>query len=154
MSDGATTKALRLRAFYEAVPESVGQARRALAAFAELHGAGEEDLQRIKLAVSEALSNAVVHAYGGRSAGIVDLSALAGEGELRVLIADEGCGIGGARRSEGLGLGLAVMTQLCDSLRVITTSAGGTRVEMRFRLAHAAVAGGLGGRGVGARAVG
>ncbi len=136
MSSTAAAKACSLRASYEAIPESVGQARRALAAFAEMHGACEEDLQRVKLASSEALSNAVIHAYGGaQGAGHLDLQAVCLDGEISILIADEGCGLGGARESEGLGLGLAVMTGLCDRLRMITTSSGGTRVEMRFRLA-------------------
>jgi stage II sporulation protein AB (anti-sigma F factor) len=134
MSCSTTAEVRTLCASYEAIPESVGQARRALGAFAETHGACEEDLQRIRLASSEALSNAVIHAYGAQGAGLLDLNAAWLDGELSVLIADQGCGLGGARQSEGLGLGLAVMTQLCDSLRVVTTSSGGTRVEMRFRL--------------------
>lgn len=135
MSAAAAEQAQRLRACYEALPESVGQARRTLAAFAEMQGACQEDLERIKLASSEALSNAVIHAYGAQGAGLLKLEAACLDGQLSVLIADEGCGIGGARQSEGLGLGLAVMTQLCDCLRVLTTSSGGTRVEMRFQLA-------------------
>jgi stage II sporulation protein AB (anti-sigma F factor) len=150
MSCSTAAKARTLCVSYEAIPESVGRARRALAAFTEMHGACDEDLQRIKLASSEALSNAVIHAYGAQGAGLLALHATWLDGELSVLIADEGCGLGGARQSEGLGLGLAVMTQLCDCLRVVTTSSGGTRVEMRFRL----TARGPRATGVSTRAVG
>lgn len=125
---------LSLDTTYPAVAESVGQARRAVAALAQLDGAREEDLERIRLAVSEAVSNAIIHAYAFESARGIALTAAVIDGELTVVIADDGCGFGGARESQGLGLGLAVMTQLCDSLTMSRRSSGGTQMEMRFRL--------------------
>lgn len=119
---------------FEAVAESVGQARQAVASLAELGGACQEDVERVRLAVSEAVSNAVIHGYGLERAGIVALTAAVIDGEFVVVVSDDGCGLGKARESEGLGLGLAVITQLCDSLTVVTRSSGGTHLEMRFRL--------------------
>jgi stage II sporulation protein AB (anti-sigma F factor) len=127
---------LSLDTSYEAVPSSVGQARRDVVALAERDGASEEDLERIRLAISEAVSNAVIHAYDDEPERLIHLTAAAIEGELTVLVADDGCGLGFAPESKGLGLGLAVITQLCDSLTVMTRSFGGTQIEMRFRLAN------------------
>ncbi len=135
MSHG-TARILSLDTSYEAVPESVGKARRAVAGLAELDGAGEEDLERIKLAVSEALSNAVIHAYGHGAPGVVTLTAAVIDAELTVIVGDDGCGFGSAPESEGLGIGLAVIAELCDSLSMIARSSGGTQMEMRFRLVH------------------
>jgi len=140
MSRGGA-RTLSLDTSYEAVPESVGQARRALAELAELGGASEEDLERIRLAASEAVSNAVIHAYGHGGPGAVTLTAAVIDAELTVIVADDGCGFGGAPESQGLGIGLAVIAQLCDSLSMIARSSGGTQMEMRFRLAHGQGAG-------------
>lgn len=131
------TQILSLDTSYEAVPGSVGQARREVVALAQRDGASDEDLERVRLAVSEAVSNVVIHAYSEQAGGLVSLTAAAIDGELTVLVADGGCGLGGAPRSEGLGLGLAIITQLCDSLTVMTQSYQGTQVEMRFRLRNA-----------------
>ena len=120
---------------FEAVAESVGEARLAVASLAAMGGACVDDLERIKLAVSEAVSNAVIHGYGCQPAGAVRLTAVVIDGELTVVVTDDGCGLGRARESEGLGLGLAVIAQLCDSLTMMTWSSGGTQLEMRFRLA-------------------
>lgn len=125
---------LSLDTTYPAVAESVGQARRAVATLAQLDGAREADLERIRLAVSEAVSNAVIHAYAFEADRAVGLTAAAIDGELTVVVSDDGCGFGGARESQGLGLGLAVMTQLCDWLTLSKRSSGGTQLEMRFRL--------------------
>lgn len=131
------TDILTLETSYQALPSIVGQARREVVELAEKHGASEEDLERIRLAISEAVSNAVIHAYDEEPERLVHLTAATIDGELTVLVADDGCGLGGARQSNGLGLGLAVITQLCDSLTVMTRSFGGTEIEMRFRLANA-----------------
>ncbi len=119
---------------FEAVAESIGQARRALASLAASSGACEEDVERVRLAVSEAVSNSVIHGYGMECVGTVTLTATVLDDELRIVVADDGCGFGRARESEGLGLGLAVIAQLCDSLSVVSRSSGGTHLEMRFRL--------------------
>ena len=55
---------------YPAVPEAVPLARRSLTSVAAAAGAAGERLEEIRLAVSEALTNAVVHAYrDGEAAG-------------------------------------------------------------------------------------
>jgi anti-sigma regulatory factor (Ser/Thr protein kinase) len=120
-----------------AVPESVPKARRAVCAVARANGASEEDLERIALAVSEAVTNAIVHAYGGGDGGQVQVMAAATEGELSVLVSDDGCGLGAADESRGLGLGMGVIELSADSLTITTRSSGGTLLEMRFSLSAA-----------------
>ena len=130
---------------FDAVPGSVPAARHAAARWAATEGAQGPDLYQICLAVSEAVTNAVVHAYSQGSPvvpdgpevappGQIHLSATAGPGELTIFVGDEGCGIGRAMASPGLGLGLAVIDESCESLTIRTRSGGGIELEMRFRL--------------------
>lgn len=118
---------------FQAMPASVPEARRAVCALAAEGGASADALERIGLAVSEAVTNAIVHAYSGVS-GSVQLMAAVVEGELSVQVADDGCGLGGAPQSPGLGLGLGVIECSADTLTITTRSSGGTIIEMRFGL--------------------
>jgi anti-sigma regulatory factor (Ser/Thr protein kinase) len=124
----------RLDARYEAKPESVAQARAAVSSFAARHGATREDLEGVRLAVSEAVTNAVVHAYPSCASGVIHVTATLASGELSVIVADQGCGIGGAGDTPGLGLGLNLIEHTCDSLTVAASPSGGTQLEMRFLL--------------------
>ena len=117
-----------------ATPATAGVARSAVCAVAREHGAHALDLERIALAVSEAVTNSILHAYGASAAGTVRVWAAACAGELSVLIADEGCGLGAAGPSGGLGLGVPIMRHSCDALTMSRRAAGGTLVEMRFNL--------------------
>jgi serine/threonine-protein kinase RsbW len=126
-----------------AVPETVRLARRSVVAFAELAGAGTTLLDRVKLAVSEAVTNVVLHAYRDRDAeaacaGPVHVGvALAGTGdrdELWVLVADEGCGLQPRDDSPGGGRGLRLIANAVDELTVVRRGAGGTELRMRFDL--------------------
>ena len=118
---------------YDAVPASVPEARHALAAFAAAAGATNDELDAIRLATSEALTNIVVHAYDGRP-GHVHVSAALAEDELWVLIGDDGGGLHTGSPRGGLGVGLALIAELSDSFAIVNRSSGGTEVRMRFRL--------------------
>jgi serine/threonine-protein kinase RsbW len=104
-----------LRLELPAVPGSVPEARRALADFAGGHGI---DLQRLKVAVSEAVTNAVEHAYAEGAPGEVVVSAVFSQNELQVSVADEGNGMGSRPRRRGLGLGLLLITSLADRVEI------------------------------------
>jgi serine/threonine-protein kinase RsbW len=119
-----------------AVPESVGELRNAVADFARAQGADDAKVMSVQLAVSEAMSNAVVHAFVDRPLPGT-ISVLAGrEGdELWVLIRDDGSGMRPRPDSPGLGVGLPLMTSTADSLRLGASPDGGTEVAMRFTLA-------------------
>lgn len=102
---------------------------------AQANGASFEDLERVGLAVSEAVTNAIVHAYGrGSGSGAIRLTVAAVDGELSVLVADNGCGLGAAAPSPGLGLGMGVIELSTDALTITTRSSGGTLLEMSFKL--------------------
>jgi serine/threonine-protein kinase RsbW len=122
---------------YPAVPEAVRMARRALSAVAARAGAGGERLEEIRLAVSEALTNAVVHAYRDTDAGRFHVTAAVASDELWVLISDDGRGLHAWNDSRGLGIGLSLISGLSDDFAIVTRASGGTEVQMRFDLRKA-----------------
>ncbi len=122
-----------LREVYPALPSSVPDARRAVAEFAEAAGAADAQLDAIRLAVSEAITNVVQYAYPARP-GFVHITGRLAGGELWVLIADNGCGIHAGRESGGLGLGLALISHSTDGLSIVERSTGGTEIQLRFVL--------------------
>jgi len=126
-----------VRESYPAVPSSVPTARQAIAECAAAAGASDEQLEAIRLASSEALTNAVQYAYRAR-VGHVHVTARVAGGELWVLIADNGCGIHAGQDSDGLGLGLALISQTTDGFSVMERSTGGTELRLRFWLGAAA----------------
>lgn len=125
--------ALHLKRSYPALGGSVREARAALAAFAREVGARGDQLDAIRLATSEALSNAVRYAYPARD-GHVHVNAWVAAGELWVLVADNGCGLHAGADSDGLGLGLALIAKVCDGFSIVERSSGGTEVRLRFDL--------------------
>lgn len=118
---------------YPAVPESVPQARQQVVDFALVSGADESQAEDIRLSVSEALTNVVLHAYNGEQGQIHVRASLAGD-ELWVLIGDDGSGLQSHTDSPGLGVGLALIAQTSDGLTIMNRSSGGTEVRMRFVL--------------------
>jgi anti-sigma regulatory factor (Ser/Thr protein kinase) len=119
-----------------AVPGSVPRGRNAVAAFAAAAGASEEQLDAIRLAVSEALTNVVMHAYDG-APGEIHLTAAVAGGELWVLVADDGRGLGVRPNSRGLGMGLALIAQSAEELAIVKRAQLGTELRMRFSIGTA-----------------
>src|SRR6476469_2620358 len=124
-----------LRHTFPAVADSVPRAREALSTFARAAGVSAEQLDSIRLAVSEAATNVVVHAYED-DAGRILLDAGLSAGELWVLIADDGLGMRPQIQSPGLGFGLSLMSQVCDEFEIATRSSGGLEVRMRVALSE------------------
>jgi serine/threonine-protein kinase RsbW len=113
-----------------AIPSSIAPLRGQVGSFASASGACPDLVADIKLAVSEAVTNAVKHAYGADNRGAVELSAaVAEDGALEIGIEDQGRWDMG--RSSGLGLGLPLIARLSDGM-AIRQSDSGTVVEMRF----------------------
>lgn len=121
-----------------------GFARSALSAFAAQADPTLDELADVKMAVSEAVTNCIVHAYANTIGPITLTAALYEDGTLRVAVADKGCGIpdvskameplfttGGAERA---GLGFAVMESFMDSVKVRSAPGKGTRVTLSKRL--------------------
>jgi anti-sigma regulatory factor (Ser/Thr protein kinase) len=122
---------------YDAEPSSVGRARIALADFAAGAGASPSLIDSVRLATSEAMTNAVLHAYRGQT-GSIYVSAAAVAGELWILISDDGCGLEPRTDRPGLGLGLGLISQVSDDLQIVPRATGGTEVRIRFNLTSGA----------------
>ena len=118
--DGASALTpLSLSHSLPATADSVGRLRRAVADFALRNGASDRALESVNLAVSEALTNVVVHAYRDAVApGPVVLVVAMHERTLVVTVADEGCGLTPRADSPGLGLGMGLMAQLTETFDV------------------------------------
>jgi anti-sigma regulatory factor (Ser/Thr protein kinase) len=114
-------------------PDSVPALRHAVVDFARRAGADPEQCRAVQLAVSEAVTNAVLHAYGD-DGGYVHVSATVAGDELWVLIADDGAGLNAPSRRPGLGQGLALIDAVSDSIAVLRRASGGTELRLRFGL--------------------
>jgi serine/threonine-protein kinase RsbW len=122
--------------------EAIAGLRHQIAAYAQQAGAGEELADSIRLAVSEALSNVVVHAYVDRDGGDMMLEAWRDEdAHLVIVVRDEGAGLVPRRaKTPGMGLGLVLMAQMADGFTLCNREGiPGTAVELRFALARGAV---------------
>src|SRR5947199_3413703 len=115
---------------FPADSEHVPVARQALCDFAADAGASPEQVENVRLATSEALTNAVLHAYRDGTGPVYVTAALVST-ELWVLIADDGCGLSVCSDSPGLGLGLPLIAQASDDFTIVTRATGGTEVRMR-----------------------
>ncbi|HET8757131.1 MAG TPA: ATP-binding protein [Solirubrobacteraceae bacterium] len=116
-----------------AVPSTVGEIRRRAAAFAAAAGASAEMTDAVALAVSEAVTNVVVHAYVGEEPGVVSVQCRSDGDRLIVEVIDEGAGVAAREDSPGVGHGLATVGALAQGLEVTSGSGGsGTVVRMSF----------------------
>ncbi len=120
-----------------------GFARMAVSAFATRFDPTLEEMSDIKTAVSEAVTNAIVHAYKDTIGKIYITISADGE-NLKVRIRDFGCGIPDVKKAleplyttggeERAGLGFAVMESFMDKLKVRSTVGKGTTVTMIKRI--------------------
>jgi anti-sigma regulatory factor (Ser/Thr protein kinase) len=109
--------------------------RGALADFLTDAGIGEPLLTSAKLAVSEAVTNAVVHAYvDAPRPGLVRVAASIEGDSLLVEVCDDGSGMMPRLDSPGLGVGLPVIADMADTLDIGNSARGGTRLRMSFRV--------------------
>jgi serine/threonine-protein kinase RsbW/stage II sporulation protein AB (anti-sigma F factor) len=113
-------------------PESVAEIRAAVRQFAVQHGVDRDVLGSVALAVSEAATNAVVHAFVDRAPGIVRTLARTGDDELIVHIADDGRGMQPRVDSPGMGVGLPIIGQLARTLDIRQSGEAGTELRMSF----------------------
>ncbi len=118
-------------------------ARVAVGAFAARFDPTIEELNDIKTAVSEAVTNCIVHAYKD-SIGKIYITVNADNETLKIRIRDYGCGIADVTKAmeplfttggeERAGLGFAVMESFMDKLKVRSTVGKGTTVTMVKRI--------------------
>jgi anti-sigma regulatory factor (Ser/Thr protein kinase) len=115
-----------------AVPSVVSQLRHHAAAFAADAGASEDVTDAIALAVSETVTNVIVHAYDGEE-GEVRVSCDVDGERVIVEVVDYGSGIAARQDSPGIGHGLATVGAVAQSLDIALGPNGrGTVVTMAF----------------------
>ncbi len=119
--------------------ENVAFARVAVAAFASQLDFTLSDLEEIKVAVSEAVTNAIVHGYGNKPENMVRLELTIQEEYLEIKVIDRGKGIDDVAKAlepaystdpERMGLGFSFMQSFMDRFAVDSQPGRGTRVIM------------------------
>ncbi len=115
-------------------PESVTVVRQALSGLAEVDGWSPAFLTDAKIAVSEASTNVVVHAYPDGNSGMLSVTVTLNDDRLVVVVGDQGVGIAPRLndRSAGLGLGLPLIAALSSEVQIKSTDDGHTEVSMVF----------------------
>jgi serine/threonine-protein kinase RsbW/stage II sporulation protein AB (anti-sigma F factor) len=117
---------------FSARADQIGAIRHEVRDYARAHGATDPDA--VALAVTEAITNAVVHAYvddpePGEIEVVVQRMPDAG---LEILVCDDGRGMVPRHDSPGIGLGLPLVATLAERFEVEARAGGGTRVLMAF----------------------
>lgn len=121
-------------------------ARSAVAAFMAQLDPTIEEMTDVKTAISEAVTNCIVHAYRDTIGNIWIEAKIYDDGRIWISVKDKGCGIPDIARareplfttggSERAGLGFAVMESFTDKLRVRSAVGKGTTVTMEKRIAQ------------------
>lgn len=137
----------QMKLIFSGIPENEGFARVAVSAFAVQLNPTLDILADIKTAVSEAVTNAIVHGYQGKG-GLIEIQAsLSEDGWLSISVSDAGCGIPDIEQAmqpffttqpekERSGMGFSVMQTFMDSLKVESKVGVGTTVRMKKRIAQ------------------
>nr|PZN74186.1 MAG: anti-sigma F factor [Bacillota bacterium] len=132
-----------------AIPENVGVARLTAALVAAQAEFTLAEVDEVKLAVSEAVTNAIVHGYRGDDSQTVRMEIALQDGELVIAVIDHGRGIEDVAMAmqpavttdpERMGLGFSFMEAHMDVVEVSSQVGQGTRVVMRKRPAARDVA--------------
>lgn len=127
-----------LKISFPSLPENVGLARVIVAAFAAQLDFTLNELEEIRVATSEAVSNCVIHAYREKS-GEIQLELKIEDGALQIKVIDEGCGIQDldlaktpaySTDPERMGLGLVFMESFMDEMTIESQPNQGTQVIM------------------------
>jgi anti-sigma regulatory factor (Ser/Thr protein kinase) len=128
----------RLRLRVPAVANEVATVRHAVVETATAHGIDGRPREDIALAVSEACSNVVMHAYRHETTpGPLAVDAYRDDGEFFVVVCDEGVGMAPRTDSPGLGLGLGLIAGLAKRLEITTVEPAGSTVTMVFGAPYA-----------------
>ncbi len=124
----------------DARPENLALARLALGGVASVAGASEGAVADLKVAVTEACTNAIQHAHGLDTSGSVVVRYRIGGGVVEVEVEDEGAGFDpfdpgapGAGRGEGQGMGLMIIRALTDET-LVESDETGSRISFAKRL--------------------
>ncbi len=139
------------RVRFPALSRNEGLSRSAAAAFALQCDPTVEEIAAVKTAVSEAVTNAIVHGYRDSSGDVEMTMRLFSDGTLYIQIRDKGCGIADVAKAmeptfttapedeERSGLGFTVMESFMDKVRVRSSEGRGTSVVMEKKIVGKAV---------------
>jgi len=128
-----STQQLLLEVTLPARASSVPQARHRVAEALDEHGGFAEVAPDVALAVSEACTNVVKHAYLDGTAGPMHLSVVRGADELCITVCDEGAGMAPRPDTDGLGLGLPLIVNATRDLEITAGPHGrGTSLRLSF----------------------
>ena len=125
-----------------------GFARVSVAAFVAQLDPTMDEISDVKTAVSEAVTNAIIHGYDGQEDGIVRIEAEIYDNEVTIVISDKGNGIEDIKQAmeplytsrpdlERSGMGFTVMDTFMDYLRVESEKGAGTRVIIKKKFSAA-----------------
>jgi serine/threonine-protein kinase RsbW len=120
-----------IRLTLPARPENVAVVRQVIAALADVLNLAEAIRDDMRLAVTEACTNVVRHAYHGDD-GTIDVVVRPRGDALEVIVEDSGRGIGPSPDTTGPGLGLPLIAALADSLEIERRKDDGSRLIMSF----------------------
>lgn len=138
----------QMKLLFTGLPENESFARVAVSAFVVQLNPTLDILADIKTAVSEAVTNAIVHGYRG-TVGMIEIqAALTQDGALALTVSDAGCGIEDIEQAmqpffttqpekERSGMGFCVMQTFMDSVKVESKPGVGTTVRMKKRIVQA-----------------
>ena len=117
-----------------AAPENVVVARQAITGLCEGLGFPSRSTDDVRLAVTEACTNVVVHAYAPETvAAQLEVEAMAVDQDLLVTVRDQGRGMGVFTGAAGLGLGLPLIAALTRGVEMRAGPGGvGTEIAMTF----------------------
>ena len=121
-------------------PENVAVIRHVMGAFGDAFDYPSETMEDVRLAVTEACTNVVRHAYSDDDrAGTIDVHVRPTPERLEVVVADTGRGIAPSTDREGPGFGLPMIATLADTLEIDRTVHAGSRIAMSFNRRRAPV---------------
>ncbi len=133
-----------MKIIFPAIPENESLARTVCAAFVLELDPTVEEMSEIRTAVSEAVTNSVIHGYGGKG-GDIEIAAELEDRTVTYTIKDKGCGIeniekakeplySGSGDSERSGMGFSIMEAFMDELEVESEPGRGTVVKLVKRI--------------------
>lgn len=129
----------RLTLNFSGVPENVGIARILIASIGAQLDLSLNDIEELKVVVSEAVSNAIIHGYRNDPEKFVALEIEFNNESLQILVRDQGCGISDIEQAmqpaystdpDRMGLGFVFMQSFMDELWVDSVVDQGTSVTM------------------------
>lgn len=132
----------KMKLEFLAKSENEGFARVTVAAFVSQLDPTIDEIEDVKTAVSEAVTNAIIHGYEGNEEGIIQIVASINNNEFTVEIVDKGVGIADIEKAreplytsrpdlERSGMGFTIMESFMDNIKVESEYKKGTKVTMK-----------------------